>query len=384
MGHVHAGVLQVVRRKHLVSPEERRDTQVTVGLGPDLLRKIVKFTTPQTQAAFDKMALEVRKSHSRTAALQAKLESDLAKRVAQRPAVVGIEPPGVGGAVAVARAANVRLVTRMSDAFLTQVRETHEEHEGERPEEIEGLLEDRVGVSRSRAELIARDQTLKLNSNVVQYRARAAGLSQYRWSGSLDERERPMHRELEGQVFSWDDPPETNEDGDLNHPGEDCQCRCAAALHPRARAGVCAAPVAGRPRSAATTVRPFPAPVAELRYGAAAQTSHAGAMKLPRSTSEPNVMSQLPTLPEAGTRTARLPTRGKVDEKRRVAVPASSVDAVDADRRERGPTTERTADGRHCGGDERVPEVTEVRFRPRAFARVAAPREEEPVVAGRV
>jgi SPP1 gp7 family putative phage head morphogenesis protein len=223
MGQVHAGVLQIVREEHLVAPEERRDAK-PVGLGDELLRKIVRFTTPQTQAAFDKMAKEVKKSQSRSAAAQAKLEGDLAKRIALRLSLVGIDPPGVDGVIVAARAANVRLITRASEAFLEQVRSVLEENEGERPETIEGLLQERVGVSQSRGELIARDQTLKLNAQVSQHRARAAGLSEYTWSGSLDERERPMHVELEGTRHSFDDPPVTNEDGDTNNPGEDFQC----------------------------------------------------------------------------------------------------------------------------------------------------------------
>jgi len=63
---------------------------------------------------------------------------------------------------------------------------------------------------------------------VNQHRQTAAGVSRYEWSSSADERVRPRHRELDGQTFSWDDPPVTNDDGDTNHPGEDYQCRCIA------------------------------------------------------------------------------------------------------------------------------------------------------------
>jgi len=89
-------------------------------------------------------------------------------------------------------------------------------------------LEERVGVSASRAQLIAVDQTLKTNAQVMRARHEAAGVTQYRWSSSRDERVRKRHAELDGQVFSYDDPPETNDDGDTNNPGEDFRCRCIA------------------------------------------------------------------------------------------------------------------------------------------------------------
>lgn len=90
------------------------------------------------------------------------------------------------------------------------------------------LVEERAGVSKSHAMLIARDQTLKLHAGIMKLRHQAAGVERYRWSTSMDERVRPMHADLEGQEFSYDDPPETNKDGDTNNPGEDFQCRCVA------------------------------------------------------------------------------------------------------------------------------------------------------------
>ena len=240
MGQVHAGVLQIVREEHLVAPEERRDAK-PVGLGDELLRKIVRFTKPQTEAAFTRMAKEVKKSQARSAAAQAKLEGDLAKRIALRLSLVGIDPPGVDGVIVAARAANVRLITRASEAFLEQVRSVLEENEGERPETIEGLLQERVGVSQSRAKLIATDQILSLNGQVNEHRQRAAGVRKFTWSTSEDERVRKnvewsasdgrggdeAHAELDGEVFSWDDLPLL--DGEPCAPGSgQINCRCTA------------------------------------------------------------------------------------------------------------------------------------------------------------
>lgn len=99
---------------------------------------------------------------------------------------------------------------------------------GLRVEELSEKIQAYAGVAQSTANLIARDQTLKLYGRLNQARQQSVGLNKYRWRGVLDEAEREMHRELEGQVCSWDNPPVTNEDGDTNHPGEDYQCRCDA------------------------------------------------------------------------------------------------------------------------------------------------------------
>lgn len=88
-------------------------------------------------------------------------------------------------------------------------------------------LQAQFGMDKRHAQLIARDQTAKLNSEITQSQQRDAGVSKYEWSGTLDRRERASHRALEGKVFSWDNPPETD-GGRRCHPGEDYQCRCCA------------------------------------------------------------------------------------------------------------------------------------------------------------
>lgn len=88
-------------------------------------------------------------------------------------------------------------------------------------------LQSQYGMDKRHARLIARDQTAKLNFEIMQNQQRDAGVLKYEWSGALDKRERASHRALEGKVFSWDDPPETD-GGRKCHPGEDYQCRCCA------------------------------------------------------------------------------------------------------------------------------------------------------------
>ena len=158
--------------------------------------------------------------------------------------VVSIDPrkadPVVASSIDRWRRANVDLIEsglRAHDAsprlrrpsLLEDVSRTIEEahRQGLRVEVLAGDLQDRFGVADSRAELIARDQVLKLNGQITHQRQQGAGITHYRWSTSRDERVRESHADLEGSVHSWDDPPEVAP-GRWEHPGGDYQCRCVA------------------------------------------------------------------------------------------------------------------------------------------------------------
>lgn len=102
---------------------------------------------------------------------------------------------------------------------------------GLRVEVLRDQLVERFGVSDSRAELIARDQVLTLNSQLNGARQQAVGIEEYRWSDSRDERTRDSHREMgdrsrAGETFRWDDPPIV--DGEPVNPGDPILCRCQA------------------------------------------------------------------------------------------------------------------------------------------------------------
>ena len=119
---------------------------------------------------------------------------------------------------------NVSLVEDANREYAEGVRDifTDPDNFGRRPEELSAMLQAHGDVSESRANLIARDQTLKTLGAITQARHEAVGITSYTWSTSLDGSVRESHAELEGQVFSYDDPPEPG------NPGEDFQCRCAA------------------------------------------------------------------------------------------------------------------------------------------------------------
>ena len=84
-------------------------------------------------------------------------------------------------------------------------------------------LQKEFGISARRAKLIARDQMGKFNSTLTKLRQQQAGVTEYIWHTSHDERVRPLHRALEGKHYKWDEP--TGAEGGLP-PGQNIQCRC--------------------------------------------------------------------------------------------------------------------------------------------------------------
>lgn len=130
---------------------------------------------------------------------------------------------------------NVRLVTNLSDDFSTRVERTvtRATLTGTTAKDFSADLTEQFGFTKQRARLIARDQIAKATGNLNQLRQQQAGIKNYVWSTSLDERVRgnpggkypsasPSHWAREGVTFKWDEPPS---DG---HPGEPVNCRCTA------------------------------------------------------------------------------------------------------------------------------------------------------------
>jgi SPP1 gp7 family putative phage head morphogenesis protein len=214
LGRIHEAV-EKVATPHLEALSKRGDASAAApDLGPTFFRKLFVYVKREVGKAYDRMSGEV------------------AKKATETTKLLGLNPvhAGLGGIVEAARDRNIQLVEKAGRVYAGQVRAIFDDPDnfGRRVEDLQGLLEERADVSKSRAELIARDQTLKLNAAITKHQQTSAGVSQYTWDTSQDERVRPMHAELQGELFDWDDPPVTNEDGDTNNPGEDYQCRCVA------------------------------------------------------------------------------------------------------------------------------------------------------------
>ena len=84
-------------------------------------------------------------------------------------------------------------------------------------------IKNTLGVSMSRAALIATDQVYKLDGQLDRQKQKNIGLNRYKWWTMLDGRVRPSHRARHGKVYSWD--------SDGPHPGQEVGCRCVGEPH---------------------------------------------------------------------------------------------------------------------------------------------------------
>lgn len=97
-----------------------------------------------------------------------------------------------------------------------------------RASEIAEQIRNSGEVTKSRAMLIARTEVARTASVLTEVRAKSAGLDYYVWETSKDSAVRPGHKDMQGKVCRWDDPPAVNENGRIirHHPGRIWNCRC--------------------------------------------------------------------------------------------------------------------------------------------------------------
>ena len=146
----------------------------------------------------------------------------------------------------------VSLITKatddMRDAVARRVRDGVKH--GKINREIESqIMQDLPGISKRRAQIIARDQASKLNASLSEGRMKDAGLETYIWETAYDERVRglpggkypkalPSHWAMQGKICRWDDPTVyRNSKGEWEKrpancpyttPGTEILCRCVA------------------------------------------------------------------------------------------------------------------------------------------------------------
>lgn len=95
---------------------------------------------------------------------------------------------------------------------------------------IQGLA---AGYPEFAARRIARTEVARTQSQLVQAQAQSIGVNQYVWHTVEDEAVRESHKEMDGKICSFDDPPEV-EPGHFYNPGGIYNCRCyAVPLLPR-------------------------------------------------------------------------------------------------------------------------------------------------------
>lgn len=100
---------------------------------------------------------------------------------------------------------------------------------GYRAESLEDMIMKEKNVSKKKAKFLARQETRLLVAEYNKNRYKQSGVTKYRWQTVLDGRERKLHHELNGKIFSWDEPPIIDANtGERGNPGEAYNCRCKA------------------------------------------------------------------------------------------------------------------------------------------------------------
>lgn len=123
--------------------------------------------------------------------------------------------------------ANASLIKSLSDDTIKRVEQAvyAAKLSGKSARELAKDLQGQFGIMSSRAKLIAEDQLSKLNSDFNRVRQEQAGIVEYDWSTSKDERVRERHKKLEGKTYKWKE--KTGAEEGL-HPGKPIRCRCTA------------------------------------------------------------------------------------------------------------------------------------------------------------
>jgi SPP1 gp7 family putative phage head morphogenesis protein len=100
---------------------------------------------------------------------------------------------------------------------------------GNRAEYIAKVIKDSYGVSKNKAKFLAKQESSLLLAKMREERYTSVGAVKYKWSGSMDARERQDHKDLEGKIFFFDSPPVVDKaTGRRANPSEDFGCRCVA------------------------------------------------------------------------------------------------------------------------------------------------------------
>ena len=99
--------------------------------------------------------------------------------------------------------------------------------EGYREIDVQKMLQTEYGIVERKAKFLAQNETSIMLAQIKKVHYSAMGFDSFMWHTILDARERPLHRELNGKIFRFDNPPVIDErTGQRGLPGETYNCRC--------------------------------------------------------------------------------------------------------------------------------------------------------------
>lgn len=120
-------------------------------------------------------------------------------------------------------------IKKFSADTIRELREAVEVNalQGYRFDSLIKRVQNRYDVSKSKAEFLARTETSRYVSLHRKTRFEEAGITQYIWRTAGDARVREDHKKLNGQTFSYKNPPIIDEStGERGNPGMTYNCRC--------------------------------------------------------------------------------------------------------------------------------------------------------------
>ena len=109
--------------------------------------------------------------------------------------------------------AAIRVHKLTSEALITSAR----------PKEIAAEILKTGEVTKSRATLIARTEVARTSSKLTEARSEELGITHYYWRTSKDGDVRHSHKEMDGKIIAWAEPP-TLSDGTITHAGQIYNC----------------------------------------------------------------------------------------------------------------------------------------------------------------
>lgn len=133
---------------------------------------------------------------------------------------------------------NAKLIKTLPSNLSTEVTKyvATEAYKGVRPADMAKVLQEKMfQYTNAKVDLIARTESAKAMGDLTEARAKDVGLKWYIWRSAKDQRTRKAHRDMEGILCNYDDPPSPEAlAGEKNvgkyNPGQIYNCRCFARI----------------------------------------------------------------------------------------------------------------------------------------------------------
>lgn len=112
-----------------------------------------------------------------------------------------------------------RAIERLRKKLLPLVME-----EGYTQDDLAQVIETEFGMTKRHADFLARQETKIIKSKIIKDRAINTGRTRYIWQTAGDQRVRDLHRELNRNVYDFNNPPIIDEHGTHGNPGDAYNC----------------------------------------------------------------------------------------------------------------------------------------------------------------